>query len=344
MWLTNLAAVMRRTGLDVVEVKDWQTRGHGGFVAVDGIVDHHTAGPVEGDYPSLTTVTRGRVGLAGPLANLGIGRTGRVFVIAAGVAWHAGQVKATTYANARRIGIEVEATGRDGVPTDWPAVQLDALARVNAACAIEWHFDEGDCLGHKEVCWPAGRKIDPHPVSMPSVRAATARYIALWTNVSRDTPRDPVSLPDGPLPVLSAGNRGTAVALLQNGLARLGWGDRDDLVTAEFDHATRRAVLGVQVAAGLLVDGIVGPRTWAAINRGQRPRFTVKGVVQRGDLGSDVGDVQRGLVRAGISVKVDNDFGPKTEVAVRHRQAQLHLAVDGRVGPDTAAGLGGRSL
>ena len=51
---------------------------------------------VEGDYPSLTTVTRGRVGLAGPLCNLGIGRTGRVYVVAAGVAWHAGQVKATT--------------------------------------------------------------------------------------------------------------------------------------------------------------------------------------------------------------------------------------------------------
>ena len=344
MWLTNLAAVMRRTGLDVVEVKDWQTRGHGGFVAVDGVVDHHTAGPVEGDYPSLTTVTRGRVGLAGPLANLGIGRTGRVFVIAAGVAWHAGQVKAVTYSNPRRIGIEVEATGRDGVPTDWPPVQLDALARVNAACALEWHFDEGDCLGHKEVCWPAGRKIDPHPISMDAVRAGTARAIAWLSDVTRGEPRQPPVVPSGPRPVLSAGNRGSAVAQLQRRLAATGWGAVDDLVTAEFDHGTARAVLGVQVAAGLLADGIVGPRTWAALDRGQRPRFLVKGTVQRGEHGDDVRDVQAGLVRAGHRVTVDGDYGPQTERAVEHEQAQLHLAVDGRVGPVTAAGLGGRSV
>lgn len=338
--LTQLADVLRGRGLDVVEVRDWKTRGHGPFVAVDGIVDHHTAGPVEGDYPSLTTVTRGRVGLAGPLCNLGIGRTGRVYVVAAGVAWHAGQVKATTYANSRRIGVEVEATGRDGVPTDWPAVQLDALARVNAACAIEWHFDEGDVLGHKEVCWPVGRKIDPHPVSMQSVRAATGRYIAEWTRVSRDTPREPVTVPDGPRPVLSAGNRGTAVRTLQGRLAALGWQVRD---SSEFDHATRRAVLGVQVAAGLLVDGIVGPRTWAALDRGQRPRFVVAGIVRRGAHGPDVRDVQTALVRVGIRVDVDEDFGPQTERGVRRRQTQLHLDDDGRVGPDTAAALGGIS-
>lgn len=342
MWLTQLSAVVRRTGLDVVEVQGWQSRGHGGFVAVDGIVDHHTAGPVEGDYPSLNTVAKGRVGLAGPLANLGIGRTGRVFVVAAGVAWHAGQVKSVTYSNSRRIGVEVEATGRDGVPTDWPAVQLDALARVNAACALEWHFDEGDALGHKEVCWPAGRKIDPHPVSMPAVRAATARYIDLWTNVSRDLPREPVRTPDGPRPVLSAGNRGTAVLVLQRRLVALSW-LRADQVSGLFDAATVRAVRGLQVAAGLLVDVIVGPRTWAALDRGQRPRFTVAGVVTRGEEGPDVVDVQRGLVHAGIPVVVDGRFGDQTFRGVRRRQAQLGLDDDGKVGPDTAAALGGKA-
>jgi len=339
MLLTELPRVIRAAGLRVVEEPGWRTRGHGAMVAVDGTVVHHTAGPRSGVFPSRDVLVNGRPDLSGPLCQLGLDREGVVHVIASGLAWHAGAVRAVTYANPRRIGIEVEATGLDGVASDWPAVQVDALEQLNAALALEWHFGAADVLGHKEVCYPAGRKIDPHPLVMDELRAAVDRRIAILGRVSRDEPRAPAPVPAGRA-VLSYGNRGTAVRTLQTRLQVLGWAVD---VTGVFDRATRRAVLGLQVAAGLLVDGIVGPRTWAALERGQRPRFVVHGIIRRGQRGDDVVDVQRALVRVGIHVDDDGVFGRLTERGVERRQAQLELDVDGPVGADTAAGLGGKA-
>lgn len=338
MMLTQLADVCRGVGLKVVEVPGWLNRGHGPMVAVDGAVVHHTAGPRTGVFPSFGILVNGRPGLKGPLSQIGLDRAGVVHIIAAGLAWHAGAVRAVTYANPRRIGIEVEATGLDGVSTDWPAVQVDALELLNAALALEFHYDASDVVGHREVCYPVGRKIDPHPLSMDTLRTAVDRRMTILGNVGRDHPRPPV--PSTTRPVLSYGNRGSAVAALQVRLRALGW---DVAASGVFDADTRRAVLGLQVAGGLLVDGIVGPRTWAALDRGQRPRFTVRGLVRYDDRGDDVVDVQRALVRVGIPVDVDGVFGGQTRTGVRRRQTQLDLDVDGVVGPDTAAALGGRA-
>lgn len=336
MLLTRLPEVLRAAGLRVVEEPGWLTRGHGPMVAVDGTVVHHTAGPRAGIFPSRNVLVSGRPGLAGPLCHLGIDRDAVVHVIASGLAWHAGQVRAVSYANPRRIGIEVESSGVDADP--WSPAVLDAVELTNAALALEWHFGAGDVLGHREVCYPAGRKIDPHPVDMARLRDAVDRRIAILGDVTRDHPR-PAPAPTT-RPVLSFGNRGTAVRALQGRLEALGWAVD---VTGVFDAATRRAVLGLQVAAQLVVDGIVGPRTWAALDRGQRPRFTVRGVVKLGDRGDDVLDVQRALVRVGVVVHVDGVFGPETRTGVRRLQAQRDLDADGVVGRDTAAALGGKA-
>jgi hypothetical protein len=157
-YLTDLADVARSAGLKVVEVDGWRTRGHGRFVAVDTIVCHHTAGPKLGNMPSLGVVTRGRADLAGPLCNYGLARDGTVYVVAAGYAWHAGQVRQHTYGNAYAIGIEAEGTGRDS----WPSVQMDAYARLCAALCAHYGVPVGRVLGHKEVCAPVGRKSDPN--------------------------------------------------------------------------------------------------------------------------------------------------------------------------------------
>ena len=87
-WLADCA---RMTGYPVVETAGWRGRGHGSFRVLEGVVDHHTADGA-GEYPSMRVVTHGRAGLAGPLANLGLGRSGTIYVIADGVAWHAGRV------------------------------------------------------------------------------------------------------------------------------------------------------------------------------------------------------------------------------------------------------------
>jgi hypothetical protein len=158
MHLTQLADIARTTGYPVVEVDGWTTRGHGPMAAVRTIVCHHTAGAATGNMPSLDVITNGRPGLDGPLANLGLARDGTVYVVAAGLAYHAGDVRDPDYANAYSIGIEGEATG----VAPWPVVQLDAYAQLCAALATVYSLKPARVLGHKEVCYPVGRKSDPN--------------------------------------------------------------------------------------------------------------------------------------------------------------------------------------
>ena len=169
MMLTNLADVVRRSGLEVIEVPGWKTRGHGEMTAVDAIINHHTAGPETGDFPSLATVRDGRPDLDGPLAQLGLGRSGRVWVIAAGVCYHAGATFQSWQNNWHAIGIEAEATGTD----EWPDDQYEAYVRLNRALCDGYGVPVDRVLGHKEIAKPLGRKTDPN-FDMGAMRRAVA--------------------------------------------------------------------------------------------------------------------------------------------------------------------------
>lgn len=182
MMLTDLASVLRAAGLKVEEVPGWKTRGHGQMTAVETIVCHHTAGPKTGNYPSLGTVRDGRKGLAGPLAQLGLGRDGTVYVIAAGVCYHAGVVFEKYQDNWHAIGIEAEATGTD----PWPIAQITAYAKTCAALRKRYDIPNGRVLGHKEVAKPKGRKPDPN-FDMDAFRVTVAReYTKLLTPQQED--------------------------------------------------------------------------------------------------------------------------------------------------------------
>jgi len=172
-----LADVLRAAGLPVVEVPGWQSRGRD-LVAIRGGVTHHTAtSPAAGgDYPTLGVVRDGRAGLAGPLSQLGLGRSGTWYVIAAGRANHAGTVHsryASTHGNPYSLGVEAEHPGGNH---PWPAVQYASYVRGCAAIArhygITW-------LGHKEVAAPVGRKPDP-TFDMGAFRASLG--VALVSN------------------------------------------------------------------------------------------------------------------------------------------------------------------
>ncbi|HVQ08240.1 MAG TPA: N-acetylmuramoyl-L-alanine amidase [Allosphingosinicella sp.] len=157
--LTWLADVLRGAGLKVAEQPGWRMRGRGPMGHVRGIICHHTAGPKSGIMPSLSVLTNGRPGLDGPLSQLGLGRDGTWFVIAAGRANHAGvgAWKGITAGNMSFIGIEAE---NQGIPADpWPAVQVSSYKRGCAAILRKIGAPVEMCIGHKE--WAPRRKIDP---------------------------------------------------------------------------------------------------------------------------------------------------------------------------------------
>lgn len=177
--LTWLPTVLRAAGLTVIEETGWQTRGHGDMGTVRGVLCHHTAGCRTGEDPSINTVINGRPDLAGPLAQLVLGRSGNYHMVAAGKAWHAGrgawQGLADGVHNAELIGIEAE---NDGLADDpWQDVQMDVYARGCAAILKHLGLPAIMCIGHKEYALPHGRKTDPS-FSMLDFRKRVALFMA----------------------------------------------------------------------------------------------------------------------------------------------------------------------
>jgi hypothetical protein len=173
-----LADALRAGGLAVREVGDWRARSAGTMQPPTGVLGHHTAGPAGGNYPSLNVVVNGRPGLPGPLAQLGLGRDGTGFVIAAGRANHAGQGvlpwAPRNRGNEFLIGVEAESTGRG----DWTAVQLDSYPRGVAALLRHLGLAANRFAGHQEYA-PA-RKIDPFgwPGGMPGFRGSVEHVLS----------------------------------------------------------------------------------------------------------------------------------------------------------------------
>ncbi|CAF1106134.1 unnamed protein product [Adineta steineri] len=176
--LTDLAEILRGAGLSVIESEGWQTRGHSVMTSVKSIICHHTNGPATGDFPSLRIVRDGRKDLVGPLSQLGLGRSGTWYIIAAGRSYHAGTtIDDSVFGNPNAIGIEAEAVG---VPLTnsgheyWPEVQYQSYIRGVKALQAAYGVPASRVLGHKEAAAPVGRKPDPN-FSMDEFRAALAK-------------------------------------------------------------------------------------------------------------------------------------------------------------------------
>ncbi|RXI98174.1 N-acetylmuramoyl-L-alanine amidase [Anaerobacillus alkaliphilus] len=96
---------------------------------------------------------------------------------------------------------------------------------------------------------------------------------------------------------------------------------------------TERRVMDFQRRNNLVADGIVGPRTWAALDGISQISPVYSRLLSLRDpmmRGEDVKHVQTAL-----NVTADGVFGPITERAVRNFQRQQRLQVDGIVGPQT---------
>ena len=253
--LTWLAQVLKAAGLKVAEQPGWENRGRGPMGIVRGIICHHTAGPKAGIMPSLKVVTEGRSDLPGPLCQLGLGRDGTWFVVAAGRANHAGggSWKGITTGNSSFIGIEAENMGTAADP--WPAVQMDSYRRGVAAILKKLGADESMCCGHKEYALPKGRKSDPS-FDMNEFRKGVAAILGGSAPIPPPIPAKDSS----DRPTLRRGAVGDLVKIIQ---ATVGVAD-----DGAFGAKTEAAVRAFQSDRGLVPDGIVGPGTWKAIAGG----------------------------------------------------------------------------
>jgi hypothetical protein len=112
--------------------------------------------------------------------------------------------------------------------------------------------------------------------------------------------------------------------------------------------ATKAAIKRYQTFLGVTADGIWGTNTqnahqayWNAVNAVPAPG---RGVVRRGNTGTNVQDLQNRLRSSyplyASKLVADGNFGPATEAAVKEFQRRSGLAVDGIVGTQTWKALG----
>jgi predicted chitinase len=255
--LTWLPEVLESAGLKVAETPDWRIRGRAEMGRVRGVMCHHTGTARGGNMPTLNVLVHGRADLPGPLCQLGLGRDGTFYVVAAGRANHAGagRWEGITTGNSSFIGIEAENSGLASEP--WPEVQLDAYRRGVAAILAHIGAGANMCCGHKEYALPEGRKNDPN-FDMAAFRSDVEQLLLGKSPPPAIAPADA----DG-RPTLRRGSRSEDVKILQRvlGLAEDG----------KFGPNTEAFLRAWQRAHDLVPDGIAGPATWNAIDNEPPP-------------------------------------------------------------------------
>jgi hypothetical protein len=261
IWLPN---VLKEAGLKVSLCPGWEDRGHGDVGRIFGVICHHTATPgKDGNMPTLHTLINGREDLPGPLSQLGLGRDGTYFIVAAGKCFHAGKGVWNDIVNGNTnfIGIEAENTGgADDFP--WPEVQMDAYHRGVAAILKHIGQKAEWCAGHKEYAVPPGRKTDPG--------FDMAAFRAMVESILNGTAPEPKLIPaEEP----SQGSDKPGRATIRRG------GDNDvELVKqvqrrlrldqdGDFGAKTEAAVRNFQLKNGLVPDGIIGPKSWLILDQ-----------------------------------------------------------------------------
>lgn len=238
--LDDVVGVLRAAGVVVHETPNWITTGYAGqdLQAIRGVLWHHTATNRNAfglsAYPTLNLVKNGRSDLAPPLCNMLFDRNGEIWMVATGVANHAGKGSApgipTNMGNHYLIGIEMESSGI--APWDWTPAQLKMAPIVGAA--LERHYmknlkpEERLQLGHLE--YSSEGKIDPAgwPGGMDGLRKSINAVLAGGNPTQKDafnmaTPEDFFNKPfkrQGP-GVAGETTLGSTVAWLDSNLQRI---------------------------------------------------------------------------------------------------------------------------
>ncbi len=137
---------------------------------------------------------------------------------------------------------------------------------------------------------------------------------------------------------LKQGASGPQVKLLQEDLVKLGYLKSTDM-DSSFGPKTDGALRSFQSAAGLTADGIVGPKSKAAIES------LIGGISGTANANTDVVKAaQAKLVDAKVMTAADAKaeagvYGPKTEAAIKSFQASKGIQQTGVLGPTTFSAL-----
>lgn len=156
---------------DPTGAADWRTRGRPastGPFHPEGVLCHHTASP-EGcsDHTDISCILAGNGSAPGPISQIYIGRTGVVYLIAAGRANHGGQGirpgidDGCEDMNAALVGIEA---GNNGVGEYWADNMTTVYGRVVAALCDYYGWPIDAVYLHATTGPPYGgcnSKIDP---------------------------------------------------------------------------------------------------------------------------------------------------------------------------------------
>jgi len=311
-----LADVLREAGLRVVEVDGWKTRGTSGLTPI-GVMEHHTAGALGRPTPSLNICINGRAGLPGPLCNVYIGRDLVCYVVASGIANHAGT--GGPYGRIPKnsggrytVGFEIEHAGT--AAEAWPPALVDVAARATAAVASRIKAEENYAgIGHKE--WAPTRKVDPYAWNMKAFRnqvAGLRKGVKRFRTKTRTT-----------LAAIAAALGITVASLvgLNPGIEANEPIEPSVTITAPAEAPARETPIVEPVA----------PPTTAPAKPVPAPPSTGSSI--RWSAATE--GHQRQLNALGYGLAVDGYKGPATTAAIRDVQRRCGIAVDGYYGPDT---------
>lgn len=267
-WLKDLDKAAKKSGLKVVTISGWSTRGRPASVGQfnpKGVVAHHTGDRATGAGVASGILSKGRSGLPGPLCQLGLDKDGTVYVIAAGRANHAGTVRRTGFmsagdGNSQAIGIEAFNSGSEG----WTAKQLGAYHRLVAALCDHYGWSRGNVVGHGE-CSTAG-KWDPgiRAGKMMDMNEFRRAVKAVDLKDSKPVPEKPkVLLSDWSPDDFGPGKSGPQITLLDKRLIAHGFtgAEKDPTVwSADLQRRVQRAQRA-QGFSGNGADGLPGHLT-----------------------------------------------------------------------------------
>lgn len=191
---TWLPAALRSAGLNVVETGGWTSRSHGDLPDRPVVVWHHDASP-EGDSPGALDWMVSNWDNAS--AQIWINRYGVVYLVGAGIAWHAGPVLEGMPNNAKSVGIETDHTTGE----DWPAELLAALRLVTAVILRRSQIAaDAGLYFHRQIARPFGRKSDPDGLVLQDEIRAVAQIMAGppsgQTPTAPPTPEEPEMTPE----------------------------------------------------------------------------------------------------------------------------------------------------